>query len=164
MIENSNNVQNHSSFNNEMDDDDDDNNTDNSKNSNNRLKKKGNNRKRSQSDEAYTASKSKASGGTHRRFGSGLFGSKKKNSKGDNSDNNSKVKNKNISIDSLPKPLPTTDVYGRLVHWTLIDGNLNKSAVGHTLQIWIQRDPNADPIIDIVIVNQVKYNKCYIYV
>ena len=87
----------------------------------------------------------------HRRFGSGLFGKKKAKT------NKKAVKPKNVALDTLPSPLPTEDVYGKLVHWTLVEGNLNKSAVGHTLQLWIQRDPNADPIIDIVVVNQVQF-------
>ncbi|ETO12897.1 hypothetical protein RFI_24479, partial [Reticulomyxa filosa] len=71
-----------------------------------------------------------------------------------------KDESKNVRISasrlkSLPKPLPAKNRNGNEVGWHLVEGYLNKENAGHILQLFVQRDPKADPIIDLVIVNEV---------
>eukprot|EP01083_Nonionella_stella_P017009 47507_1 len=40
--------------------------------------------------------------------------------------------------------------------WELIDGNLNRGSLGHTLQIWIERDTCGQAIIDLLLINENK--------
>ena len=40
--------------------------------------------------------------------------------------------------------------------WELVAGNLNRGSLGHSLQIWVQRDIESDPVIDLVVINQSK--------
>jgi len=47
-------------------------------------------------------------------------------------------------------------VYDEGIHWERIPGNLNKGLMGHTLTLYVEKDPLGDPIVDIIVVNASK--------
>lgn len=56
--------------------------------------------------------------------------------------------------ESTAIPPPKSSKNG--TRWELVTGNLNRGSLGHSLQIWVQRDIESDPVIDLVVINQSK--------